>query len=360
MCAGIVGEESEYAKEGTVAHKVAEQCLAPMVRGQPPLHPFEFAGATIDGLLVTEEMCEAVLTYVNAVSEVAANGISVRIEVKLHLASIDERLYGTADAIVYRPDLRELHVVDYKHGAGVAVEVLNNPQLMYYGLGALMAEPLDVETVVLTIVQPRCHHRDGAVRSWRVPLADMIEWSFELEKAAAATKDPNAPLNAGDHCRWCPAAGFCSELERACMSIYEEHHPLVATVSYDPDHLAAVYAKLPMVDAWIKSVRSWCWREAMAGRPLPGHKLVPGKRTREWKDPAQAMDALALYGLDTSEVCTQPELKSVAQIEKIVKNKALLDQLVEVKERSPRLVPEDNEGEGIDTSPKKAFAAFLD
>lgn len=357
MCDGVEGEDSEYAKEGTAAHALAEECLRPMLEGVPPQHPFDFAGGEKDGVLVTEEMCDAVLEYVSHVSELAANGISLRIEAKLHLASIDPRLWGTCDASVYRPDTKELHVIDYKHGAGVAVEAEGNPQLMYYALGVLMAEPLDVETLVLTVVQPRCWHPQGAVRSWRVPVTDMIEWSFELEKAAKATKDPNAPLNAGEHCRWCPAAGFCPELERVCMSTVAEHQD---ATKYDPEHLAEVHAKLPMVEAWIKSVRSWCWREAMAGRVLPRHKLTAGKKSRSWKDEKAAAEFLVMYGMDEKDIYTEPALKSVAQIEKITRDKKALESLVDVKEGSPRLVPEDSPGEAADVSPQKAFASFID
>lgn len=357
LCDGVENENSEYAMEGTVAHSVAEDCLRPLSLGCSPVHPFEFAGEIRDGVEVTEEMCEAVAMYVNRVSELALNGLSLRVEAKLHLASIDPRMFGTCDASVYRPDTKELHVIDYKHGAGVAVEVEGNPQLLYYGLGVLLLKPHDVETVVLTVVQPRCWHPAGPVRSWRVPIADVIEWSFELEKAAKATQEPDAPLNAGDHCRWCPAAGFCPELERSCMTILEENGQ---ATKYDPEHLAEIHAKLPMVEAWIKSVRSWCWREAMAGRVLPHHKLVAGKRSRSWKDEKTAAEFLVNYGMDAKDIYTEPAIKSVAQIEKIAKDKKALEPLVDVKEGNPRLVSEDSPGEDADLSPQRAFAGFMD
>lgn len=356
---GVEGEDSAYAKEGTVAHSVAEDCIKTMCLNNPPMHPFEFAGEIRDGVEVTEEMCEAVLVYIDAVQKVAKKGAIVKVESRLHLKAIDNDLFGTSDCSVYVPSEKTLYSIDYKHGAWLPVDVEGNPQLLYYALGAMLERPLDVEFIELMVVQPRCFHPQGPVRSWRISIHDLIEWSFKLEAAAKATKDPNAPFSPGEHCRWCPAAGFCRTLEETCMSIYEENKD---TTKYDPEHLADVYEKLGLVDTWIKSVRGFCYREALAGRVIPNHKLVDGRKSREFKDRKEAIDFLKMYGLEDADIFTKPDLKSVAQIEKVIgaKHKADLKPLVDEKVGNKRLVSDKADGDAIDTSPENAFSSFLD
>ena len=51
--------ESVYAKEGTAAHKLAELCL---LEGHGPFH---MAGTELEGVNVTNDMCEAVNVYLD-------------------------------------------------------------------------------------------------------------------------------------------------------------------------------------------------------------------------------------------------------------------------------------------------------
>ncbi|MDY0410619.1 DUF2800 domain-containing protein [Virgibacillus soli] len=50
-----------------------------------------------------------------------------------------------------------VHVIDFKYGQGVLVEVENNPQMMLYALGALnlFDAIYDINSVKMTIYQPR-------------------------------------------------------------------------------------------------------------------------------------------------------------------------------------------------------------
>ena len=68
----------------------------------------------------------------------------------------------------------DLYVTDYKHGKGVPVSAENNPQLMLYGLGALMEYETvyDIKTVRLAIVQPRA----GGVNEYSITRDALIDW----------------------------------------------------------------------------------------------------------------------------------------------------------------------------------------
>ncbi|WP_164243209.1 DUF2800 domain-containing protein, partial [Stenotrophomonas maltophilia] len=75
-----------------------------------------------------------------------------------------------------------------------------------------MFEKEGVEKITSVIIQPRAYHKDGAVREETIDLFDLYEFESELAVAAQATDDPNAPLVAGEHCKFCPAAHGCEAL----------------------------------------------------------------------------------------------------------------------------------------------------
>jgi hypothetical protein len=113
------------------------------------------------------------------------------------------------DAVLWKPTERLLRVYDYKHGAGVVVEVEGNVQLLYYALGALVTLKFPAKEIEIVVVQPRAEHRKGPVRRWRIPAHQMLDFEAELVEACERTEDPKAPLNPGRHCYFCPAKNQC-------------------------------------------------------------------------------------------------------------------------------------------------------
>lgn len=223
----IVDVPSVYAAEGTVAHEVHEQCLL------KELNASAFLGKTIkaDGMsfTVNEDMVKAVqlsLDYIrDRIYGFEAQGYDVILIVEervslehLGVAGMDG---GTADVIlmVYNQgQLVHIEIIDYKHGAGVAVEPEDNPQAMSYALGALampsVKEPDWVETITVTISQPRAIHHRGPIRSWTTTYEYLIDWQDnQLVPAAKETHNPNAKIVASaEGCKFCPAAGQCSAI----------------------------------------------------------------------------------------------------------------------------------------------------
>ncbi len=165
---GLPETTSEAADWGTCAHMIAEKCLADGVSAS------EFVGTTQKGkkyeFEVDDEMADTAQVYVDFVRKSAieaapknANPASLlKIGQHFTLASLNPPFEagGTADAVIYYPTEKKLHVVDLKGGRGHVVEVVGNPQLRTYALGAMLANPeLAVEQVTVTIVQPRAPHK---------------------------------------------------------------------------------------------------------------------------------------------------------------------------------------------------------
>lgn len=326
LSAGIPNISSSYAEEGTRAHEVAAILLGRLQPDRP----------------VEDEMLEAVKVYTDFVESLRAKGPSFEaIEEKVSLDKFYPGLFGTADYIAYFAEDRTLYVVDYKHGAGIAVEVFENEQLLYYGLGALYGKNFPVERIVLVIVQPRCSHPDGPVRAWETTPINMLDFLYELVINAKRTADPNAPLKTGDHCRFCRAQAICPEQNKQSLVLAQQAFSLIAP--YDPEKLATTLRLLPQVKAWCSSVTEFAYREAESGRIPPGFKLVEKRATRKWA-PGVASETIAdLVGIARHEAFDQ-KLKSPAQIEKLCTKdgKKLLEELIVAESSGKTLVEESD------------------
>ena len=322
LSVGMPNNSSVHAQEGTYAHEVAEKILTNQ------LHDCED-----DGII------SPVMTYVEYIRELQKGCSAYGIEEKFDLSNLYPGLYGTCDAWVYNSSTSVLHICDYKHGQGLAVEVENNKQLMYYALGALLKLKLPVSQVEMTIVQPRCWHHDGPIRSWKIPVIDLLDFTADLIDAAKATEDQNSKIESGDHCRFCPAAPTCPEIHSiAIATAQEEFSP---ALSYNPEKLSDVLSKIPAIKAWCNSVETFAFFEAQHGREIPGYKLVPKKTHRKWKDIEDLDTKLLLeVGLNYDQVFTK-KMKTPAQVEDLLdkEGKKLLQEYVFKPDGGSSLVP---------------------
>jgi hypothetical protein len=333
---------SKYAEEGSAAHALAEHCLSNDVFPKALIgwHITKYGEVwkvetpqtrtvKLDFFEVTAEMAEAVGEFVVNVRDSYSSmgkGVELRLETRVQPLEGRDDLFGTADVILHQP-FGTLEVRDYKHGVGVVVEVDHNEQLMYYGLGALRAVggADEVELVRVIIDQPRARHTDGGSRPFEIAPKKLEEWGDTLRAAADRTKEPNAPLHAGEWCRFCPMSGRCPEQRAASLKAAQmQFTPIVANaepptlyVPEDPEKLALAMQLIPMLDAWIKGVEGTVQRDLEAGKKIPGFKLVEKKSNRAWIDEAKVLEALANSAASEEDYMTKPELRSPAQIEKI-------------------------------------------
>lgn len=320
---GMPNTSSAYAQEGTRAHELAEAIL----NGK--------GGVPIEDM----EMYEAVGVYVDYIKDLQKGCSTYGIEEKFDLSSLYPGLFGTCDAWVYHSSTATLHIIDYKHGQGIAVEVEGNKQLRYYALGALLKLNLPVSQVEMTIVQPRAFHPDGPIRSWKIPVSDLLDFTADLVEAAERTKDVNEVPVPGDHCRFCPAAPTCSGLhETAIETAKMEFSP---SLSYNVEELSSVLGKIDAIKAWASAVEKFAYEEANKGIEIPGYKLVPKRATRKWIEAEKLEDTLLLeLGLDYLDLF-EPKMKSPAQVEKILdkEGKKLLESYVSKVSTGTTLAP---------------------
>ena len=346
MSKGIEGQQSSYAAKGSLLHAVSAKILLGQ-RVTENLEPDD------------QDAVNVYVDYVNSLREGRGpSEVWVKIEHRFDLSQYFHDLYGTGDAVLYNYALQKLVVVDAKFGAGIPVEVEENGQLMYYGLGALTELNLPCKSVELVIVQPLCHHKDGPIRKWTTTPARLLEFLGDLVVDAKRTEEPDAPLKVGDWCRFCPAASMKCPLIRE-KSLAQAKQVFSPTAAYVPEKLSEALHMLPVMEAWIKRVREFAYAEAQHGRPPPGWKVVTKRQSRSWKEGWTAERIAQEVGLKPPEVY-DTKIKSPAQIEKMIPKNlhAAMELIVDYRSSGSALVPDADARNSISRSPKDVFSVI--
>lgn len=344
-------KSSTYADGGTAAHEILKRCMEKGVDADLFLDTVIQVEDMSEPVTVDEEMVEAIQVVLDYVAKRLAEGWELHgVEVRFDLSPLNPPgpMYGRADVVLRRggrvaekvthrsgqpmvqlPKPLMLEVIDMKYGVGVVVQVERNSQLMYYALGAVVALNEIPAELTSTVIQPRALHPDGIVRSWTYPYQELKDFKGELFAAAERTQDPGAPLVVGDWCRFCPAMAVCpaqlalaqdtAQAEFADLIVVEEGEvpaELPAPGALSRDELVDVLGKAHIVEAWLKSVRSYVRDQTEAGEDT-GYKLIPKRGRRLFRDVDLAERNMVS---DLGEDAYAPrKLKSVTQAEKSYK-----------------------------------------
>ena len=356
-------KSSPAAAEGTATHTLSEELVTKQTTEPLLLKRVGTTMKTWDGFTVkiTDEMVAAAVLYRDTIAAEkagfpATSPVYGKAEAKVIASSVDPELHGTSDFVMFQIGNR-LVVIDLKYGKK-AVNPEKNKQLGIYAIGALDTLVKGaIKEVELVVVQPRAGGK--SVRRWTAPLSWIDELRAELRAAIAATRKPNAPLNAGRWCFFCPAqAGNLAKGIPPCPAILGEavkqaqtdfamvSAPQGSTVQL-PDVRKMAAEKVATVLMWESTFINWfaqlrahAQQEIEEGRSVPGYKLVYGKAHRKWKDEEAAAEELEfLFG---PAVLTKPELKSPSQVEKITGKGNLPAHLVDKPQGEAVLVPYDD------------------
>jgi hypothetical protein len=302
-------------------------------------------------------MLDAALVYAKYISGLKRCGSRLHVEKQIDLFLYDERAFGTADAVIINYD--ELHVIDFKYGAGYAVEIKCNPQLRFYALGSLLMLSDDVQerikTVSIGVVQPRAIHPDGIIRTEVISAQELLKWGDEvLKPAMEATKPANAPLVTGSWCRWCPALSSCPEQGKIVVAgavlDFCDTPALPEPKVLTPEQISLVLANEERVNAWFAAVRARCYEAIESGGEVPGWRFANGRKSKVWVNEADAMKALVK---EFGDAAYTKKLISPAQAVKMgLRDTSIIAEIV----GSPALVAEsDRRKQYVKPSPVDDF-----
>lgn len=350
-CAGSVREEWNYpdipgeaAIDGTGSHVLLEMCLENNVNAIQ--YDQQIIGANhpdnMNGWLVGLDRIERVqmcLDYitrrVNELKDQYPDAqVTVESETKADPGGLFGRTdwWGTVDVTIicrhkHTGDVLFIETVDYKDGRGW-VHVPGNTQLISYLLGKMrpyigsgpdLVRPFRTDRVKdcrMTIVQPKtnpviryqCSTEPDKYGN-RLTVDQIIEAGSQMNKAAYATDDPDAPLSPGKWCQWCKAnpkrGGHCMAATDKSLQVVKNMSTEISTsmsdvtnllifeyiekIIADPKLLTSeqlselASAKDPLMTAFA-SCEDEIKSRIEAGETVPGYAMVPGRGSNKWND----------------------------------------------------------------------------
>lgn len=342
-CAGSVAmqidepdETSPEAEEGIRAHALA-------------VSMFQNENVTLDD----PEMQEYVNTYVLAClqrcqeyKQAGATHVEFWWEQRLSIEEItgEKDAKGTADFVILAvfADHAVLETRDLKYGIGVVVDVIDNGQLQIYAMAAVLKHRLvhNITQVVMVIHQVRVREKPI---EWQIPVEQLFQFCVGVAMKAGIALQilEDGAVTAIGHlepgekqCKFCRAKYKCPALAKQVQEIVmgkfqdlgdEKAVPLMPEDRSPeplPNHelLGMLMRKVPLIEEWTRAIRARTESTLLRGEPVPGWKLVEGRRgSRQFREPDR-VEKLAIAANVSPAILYHPrELKSVTQLEKPLK-----------------------------------------
>lgn len=351
LCEAYEDKGSDYAAEGTDCHALCEMRLKQAL-GIPTEDIIENLTWYNSEM---EDCAEAYAAYVVELLESAKRTCSdpvVCIEQKVDFSRWVQDGFGTADCIVIADGV--MNIVDYKHGKGVEVSAVGNPQMRLYALGALEIFDgiYDIDTVRMTIYQPR----KSNISIFEMPKDKLLKWAeTELTPRAKLAYDGQGELHCGEWCRFCKAKAECRERAEANLSLarYDFEPPALL----NDEEIADILGKVDALTAWATDVKEYALQQAVSGKDWPGWKLVEGRSNRKYTSDTAVAAAVESIGLDPYE----RKVLGITAMQKLLgksRFEELLSPYIEKPQGKPALVPESDKRPAINTAKNDFMEEF--
>ena len=347
LCEQFEDVESEYAKEGSLAHEIAELKVRKLI--DPGLTSRKFTAAMKklrEKELYQEEMQGYTDEYVEFIQEQMYSHLvtpHVAVEQKVDFSEYVPDGFGTADCILISNDT--LHIIDFKYGKGVPVSVENNKQLLLYALGAYLAYEMifPIAHIKMSIVQPRLANID----TWECSLDYLLEFAkIAQEKATMALKG-EGDFNCGEHCKFCKAKAICKE--RANVNLELAKYEFKAADQLTLEEIGEILEKAKDLAKWAEDLKEYALSESLKGNEVPGWKAVNGRGSRSFTNTDDAIKVLVDNGI-AEELLFERKYLTLAQMEKTVGKKefnSLVGDLIVMNVGKPTLVEASDKREAI-------------
>lgn len=342
-CAKLPDASSEFAKQGTDAHRLSEYKLKKSLGEK--VHNPQKRLAYFD-----EEMDESSNDYAQFVMEKLATAKErckdpmVMVEQHLDFSRWVPEGFGTGDCLIVSDDT--LVIIDYKYGFGVLVEAEKNPQMMCYALGALELFDgiYDIKNVEMTIFQPR---RDN-VSTYVISKNDLLSWAEEvLRPVAELAAKGEGEYRAGDHCRFCKIKATCRK--RAEYNLEMAKYDFAMPSKLEDGEVEVILEKVDEMVAWANDVKEYALQQALSGKQWDGWKVVEGRANRRYINEEAVAAKVEAAGFNPYE---KKLLGITAMTKQLGKNRfeELLNELIEKPQGKPVLVPESDKRPAMHTA----------
>jgi hypothetical protein len=378
---GQPDESSAPADLGTDKHELLTACL---LDGEPAASSI---GARMSkGDVVDEAFARDVQNVVDNVNARIANyeNLGARVEMDLeqdvpidHITG-EEGATGRSDVVlrIYWPDAIDIEVIDAKFGWS-EVEADRNPQLMMYAAGAVEKFSLTEEFRKVTLIIEQPARQTESIVADALPVEALIEWTETVASPAASkalmirklTEAGERALKMEDFsvsekgCQFCKAAAVCPArlahvedtigLQAKDFDLLTEDTGRVELLEIDV--LGEIFEHLETIEDWINAVRARIDVEMLAGKKIPGLKVVAGKRgNRQWQDDAEAEAMMKKFRMKLPEMYSfkllgpKPILEALKDQPRRLKQ---IEALVVQKDGKPHVALESDKRPALEITP---------
>lgn len=347
----IADNGSVYAAEGSEAHALCEYKLRRLL-GIDADNPLDGPGGLQYYDSTMEDAANGYAAYVmellEDIRQTCADPI-VMVEQRLNFSRWVKDGFGTGDAVIVAD--RILQVVDFKYGTGVPVSAEGNSQMRLYALGALdmFGELYDIDTVRMTIYQPRLSN----ISTDTISRAELLDWAENtLRPVAELAYKGEGEIKAGSWCRFCKLRTTCRRRAEANLALAQHDFKLPPTLS--DEEISIILNQLDDLTSWAADIQEYALKAALSGAHFDGWKLVEGRANRRYTDEAAVAQAV----IDTGHNPYERRLLGITAMEKLLGRKqfaTLLGDLVERPQGKPALVPVSDKRPELTTA-KNDFA----
>ena len=337
---------SKYADEGTLLHDAIAQVLDKNVK------PESLLGMTYQDQELTQELIDnKVHVALDLLGQVDPNlEMEYAVETEVGFGDFLPDVFGSCDLLGRIGD--RAIVLDWKFGDGVSVSVEENEQLLFYAAAAMRTESVKwvfdgATEIECVIIQP------PMIRRWVTTVERVKQFELQLLQAVKASEKKDAPIEAGEHCRWCSAKPVCPKMTGAVDRALH-----LQLESFDASKIGAYLGNCDLLEQWITDLRALAHQLLEADKPVPGWKLVNKRAMRQWANEDVADDVLR-HLMPVAELYVS-KMVSPAQAEKVLKKlgEKLPDDLVVAVSSGSTLAREDDPRPAVVNIGKQLTAAL--
>ena len=332
---------SEYAEEGRLAHSICElKTLKKFTVMTSRTYTTRLNKLKKDPLY-SEEMDKTSDLYIEHLIEQAMlydSTPTVVAEVQVDFGEYVPEGFGTCDNVMIGGDT--LSITDYKHGKGVPVSAVGNPQMRLYALGALKRYAPVFGDAIKQVRMSIDQHRLDSYTTDTITVEELLAWGESIKPIAQKAFSGLGEFVPGDHCRFCRGKAQCRARANTNTAL-EDFKDCVPAASVPPDamvpqefshigpHGNEVHPLLSDAEigdllirgkelvAWYKDLEEYATKALLDGKPIEGWKLVAGRSIRTFTDQDAAIQAAIAAGYDEALLYDRKP-KTLSEMEKLM------------------------------------------
>ena len=347
---GLPESTSEYAEEGRLAHAIAELKVLKKFTVMSPRTYTTRLNKLKKEPIYDPEMEKTTDLYLEHLTEQAMLYDSVptiTAEVKVDFAEYVPDGFGTCDCVMIGGDT--ISITDYKHGKGVPVSAIDNPQMKLYALGALKRyAPIfgdTIKNVRMTIDQPRL----DSYATDTLTVDALMAWGESIKPIAQKAFSGLGEFVPGEHCRFCRGKAQCRARANVNTALEDfkdcvpagsvksdefvpqinsyltpdgvEVHPLLSDAE-----IGDLLIRGQQLVQWYKDLEAYATDALLTGKAIPGWKLVAGRSNRTFTDQDAAIKAVIAAGYDEALVYDRKP-KTLSELEKLMGKAEFADKI---------------------------------